>query len=261
MSKFRPILQRINVGLMFGIVALAGAVAMRHYDIWLLNSIDASAEAGTDDTGHFSWAALSMGKDSVSVPDLARLWNETRDQPESGWQDRVDRLMVRLAPQANYSQYEGPDVSQVDAVSRTGRRVGLLYDDGTTPSRVVELLYLGELHACIIDSRSESHWTWMTRDELTTRWLGVNGKGWVIAMPKRAGRIEPNPVGLLKHEAASYGYGRENTTTEQDRRFWSAAYLSRLDDQWNGIFDSEDAMHTTRLNWDELNRGWVPSRD
>lgn len=127
------------------------------------------------------------------------LWNlqkqMTMEPGVNGYPQMVDAMLAKYAPGVKYIQYQGNDPAFLEDVLRTGRMLAVAYNGQDTRygnkviGHMVNLVYLDDKEACILDNNFEKKYYWMTRKEFLDRWHVSNGDGWAIAL------IAPPPPG------------------------------------------------------------------
>lgn len=116
------------------------------------------------------------------------------NEPGGGYPEKVDAELKKFAPGVEYLQYQGADPTFLEEVLKTGRMPCVTYCGrdpryGKTIAHMVNLVYLDDKEACILDNNFEKKYLWMTRQEFLTRWTGNGGSGWVVAL------LAPPPPG------------------------------------------------------------------
>lgn len=103
-----------------------------------------------------------------------------------GYPDKVDAMILKYAPGVEYVQHTRGDDSFLKSALKTGRMVCVTYGGNDDFYRgaiahMVNLIYLDEKNACILDNNRETVYVWMSADEFLKRWRAMNG-GWAIVL-------------------------------------------------------------------------------
>lgn len=109
-----------------------------------------------------------------------------------GWPEKVDKVIRKHAPDAQYVQYEGTDPAILDQAMAEGAPACVTYGTGEryggqTIYHMVLLCHLDSATACIIDNNFPGTYEWMTRKEFLERWTHAGGSGWSFVF------LEPPP--------------------------------------------------------------------
>jgi hypothetical protein len=118
-------------------------------------------------------------------------WMVAHGIPGGGWPDKVDDLIPRIAkdrglPVPTYVQHTGGNPEFLELALKTGRMVCVNYNGRDDFYRgpiahVVNLVYLDDKRAAILDNNRIGVYVWMTRDEFLSRWRGPSG-GWAYVL-------------------------------------------------------------------------------
>lgn len=106
---------------------------------------------------------------------------------------------AKQIPVPGYIQHNGGDVEFLKLALKTGRMVCITYcgvDDfygAEVIAHMVNLLYLDDQQACILDNNRPGEFLWMSADDLVARWRGVqkDGRAYMV----RVGPARWSPVG------------------------------------------------------------------
>lgn len=106
-------------------------------------------------------------------------------RPGGGYPQKVDAVFKAFAPGLNYVQHTGGDVTFLELALKTGRMPCVTYNGRDDFYRgpiahMVNLVYLDETRAAILDNNREHFYVWMTRAEFLSRWKG--GSGWAYVL-------------------------------------------------------------------------------
>lgn len=111
------------------------------------------------------------------------------NKPGGGWPEKVDQTLKQYCAEKGievpgYVQHTGGDVSFLKHALGTGRMVCVTYagmDDfyNGPIGHMVNLVYLDDDTACIIDNNRPGSYVWMTASAFSQRWLEQSG-GWAI---------------------------------------------------------------------------------
>lgn len=130
-----------------------------------------------------------------------RLWNfqkDMRHERGGGWPQKVDDMIAKYGAGTNYMQYEGRDPSVLELALKTGRMPGVTYNghDGVFYrqyiAHMVNLVYLDQKAAAILDNNNPDKILWMSRGEFLTRWSGGRN-GWAVVL------LSPRPPAPPHH--------------------------------------------------------------
>lgn len=113
--------------------------------------------------------------------------------PGGGYPQKVDAMLQRFAPDADYLNDTSGDAEILEAILATGRMPCVTYDGrdchygmGQTIAHMVCLPYFDRATgwACVSDNNfpEEGRFVWMSADEFIKRWKGGGGGGWVCAL-------------------------------------------------------------------------------
>lgn len=118
-----------------------------------------------------------------------------------GYPEKVDKLIPQICkdrglPVVPYVQHVGGDPKFLELALKTGRMVCVTYSgkcpryNGDIIAHMVNLVYMDDKVACILDNNFPNQYLWMTRDEFIERWNGYNRgeKGWAFVL------LTPPPV-------------------------------------------------------------------
>jgi hypothetical protein len=117
-----------------------------------------------------------------NVPELFGLQEKMTHEPGGGWPEKVDEMMKKYAPTTEYIQHNGKDVQFLEAALESGRMPGVTYSGRDTRyggpiAHMVNIVYLDEEQACILDNNYPTKLYWMSRQEFLARW-----SGWAIVL-------------------------------------------------------------------------------
>lgn len=119
-----------------------------------------------------------------------KLWGlqqKMTHEPGGGYPQKVDKMLAKYGPGAQFVQYEGRDPAILELALRTGRMPGVTYNghDGVfyhgVIAHMLNLVYLDKDNAAILDSNNEHKILWMSRQEFLDRWCG-RGNGWAVVL-------------------------------------------------------------------------------
>jgi hypothetical protein len=146
---------------------------------------------GSDGSGLCVFTSITHAARWGNVRELDgyREWMQRR--PGGGWPQKVDDTLAAFCrekgvPVPPYIQHTGGDEDFLKAALKTGRMVCVTYDgrDDFYRGRIahmVNLAYLDDTRAAIIDNNRPGYWVWMTRAEFLSRWRGGGG-GWAVVL-------------------------------------------------------------------------------
>jgi hypothetical protein len=132
-----------------------------------------------------------------SIGHAARWQNEKRlvdfqkqmtKEPGGGYPGKVDRMIAKYGKGAPYIQYEGHDPTILKVALKTGRMPSVTYD-GHDPhyngsiAHMVNLIYLDDQEACILDNNFIDELVWMSAKEFLERWTGDGGWAVILLAP------------------------------------------------------------------------------
>ena len=129
-----------------------------------------------------------------SIGHAARWQNEKRlldfqkqmtKEPGGGYPEKVDRMISKYGKGTPYIQYEGHDPIILKLALKTGRMPSVTYD-GHDPhyngsiAHMVNLIYLDDQEACILDNNFIDELVWMSAKEFLQRW--TDDGGWAVIL-------------------------------------------------------------------------------
>jgi len=132
-----------------------------------------------------------------SIGHAARWQNEKRlvdfqkqmtKEPGGGYPEKVDRMIAKYGKGTPYIQYEGHDPIILKLALKTGRMPSVTYD-GHDPhysgsiAHMVNLIYLDDQEACILDNNFIDELVWMSAKEFSERWTGDGGWAVILLAP------------------------------------------------------------------------------
>ena len=132
-----------------------------------------------------------------SIGHAARWQNEKRlvdfqkqmtKEPGGGYPEKVDRMIAKYGKGTPYIQYEGHDPTILKLALKTGRMPSVTYD-GHDPhysgsiAHMVNLIYLDDHEACILDNNFIDELVWMSAKEFFERWTGDGGWAVILLAP------------------------------------------------------------------------------
>ncbi len=111
-----------------------------------------------------------------------------------GYPEKVDKFIPLMAKYKNaqapsYIQHTGGDPKFLELALKTGRMVAVTYagQDGVfyrgPIAHMVNLVYLSDKTACILDNNNPGKYLWMTREAFLQRWKAMGG-GWAFVLLK-----------------------------------------------------------------------------
>lgn len=120
-------------------------------------------------------------------------WMVRKGIEGGGYPSKVDDLIKKIVSDRNadtvhYIQHTGGDEKFLDEAIKTGRPIAVTYA-GQDPryglktgiDHMVNLVYLDEYSACILDNNFIDKYLWMPRDEFLKRWKDRGG-GWAVIL-------------------------------------------------------------------------------
>lgn len=165
--------------------------------------------AGADGSGLCVYTSTWHSSLWQSVSDLYgfRDWMQAREGgsfPEKFDEDLQAYCREKGIPVPGYVQHTGGDVEFLKQALKTGRMVGITYcgDDvfygaGRVIGHMVNLVYIDDHLACVLDNNDPGKFRWMTAAQLVARWRGVqeDGRPYLAEVRDRFGRVRMQPVG------------------------------------------------------------------
>jgi hypothetical protein len=133
----------------------------------------------------------------TSIGHAARWQNEKRlvdfqrqmtKESGGGYPEKVDRMIAKYGKGTPYIQYEGHDPAILRLALKTGRMPSVTYD-GHDPhysgsiAHMVNLIYLDDKEACILDNNFIDELVWMSAKEFSERWTGDGGWAVILLAP------------------------------------------------------------------------------
>src|SRR5438128_3592813 len=132
-----------------------------------------------------------------SIGHAARWQNERRlvdfqremtKESGGGYPEKVDRMIAKYGKGTPYLQYEGHDPAILRLALKTGRMPSVTYD-GHDPhysgsiAHMVNLIYLDDREACVLDNNFIDELVWMSAKEFSERWTGDGGWAVILLAP------------------------------------------------------------------------------
>ncbi|OAI41017.1 hypothetical protein AYO40_00625 [Planctomycetaceae bacterium SCGC AG-212-D15] len=121
---------------------------------------------------------------------VAGLFQKMFAENGGGWPAKVDAMMRKYCPSAQYLQYEGSDSSVLKLALKTGRMPSVTYN-GHCPhygmnqsiAHMVNLIHLDDKYAVVLDNNfiGERDLVWLSPADFYKRWRG-NGSGWTVIL-------------------------------------------------------------------------------
>jgi hypothetical protein len=156
--------------------------------------------AGRDGAGLCVPTSMEQAGRFQNVAALVGLQQWMTSQPGGADPAKVDQIMKQFAPQVDYLQHTDGDEKFLKAALATGRMVCVTYaghcpryGTSATIAHMVNLVYLDDAQACILDNNFPGQYLWMTAAEFIGRWKGLGPDGKPYYVHDRLGR--PFPVG------------------------------------------------------------------
>lgn len=144
------------------------------------------------------WTSMEHSGRYQNVQALVGLQKYMTTQEGGGYPQKVDAVMRKFAPGVDYLQHTEGDVAWLKAALKTGRPVCITYCGhdpryNDTIAHMVNLLYLGDGLACILDNNYPDRYLWMSEAEFVGRWKGIQANGQPYLVRDKFGR--PSSVG------------------------------------------------------------------
>lgn len=145
---------------------------------------------GSDGAGLCVFTSVELAARWQNVATLHGFQKWMTQRPGGGWPEKLDDMIAQYTGGlfTDYLQHTGGDVAFLDACMQTGRSVAVTYngrDDfygrARTIAHMVNLAYLDQNVACIIDNNRPEVWVWMTRAEFVSRW-SPRRDGWAVVL-------------------------------------------------------------------------------
>jgi hypothetical protein len=116
------------------------------------------------------------------------LFQRMHTEPGGGWPAKLDAMLQKHCPGAQYLQYEGKDTGLLKFALKTGRMPSVTYS-GHDPhyrgsiAHMVNLVHLDDRWAAVLDNNfiGERDLVWMSPEDFAKRWRG-NGSGWAVVL-------------------------------------------------------------------------------
>lgn len=141
---------------------------------------------GTDGSGLCVFTSIEHGGRFQNVPKLRGLqqWMH-QHKPGGGYPEKVDKILAEYAPGVDYVQYSGNDPSILDLAIKTGRMPSVTYGYGERYGQriahMVNLVFIDQKEACVLDNNFPGTYEWMSREEFLRRWT-MGGGGWAVVL-------------------------------------------------------------------------------
>jgi hypothetical protein len=118
-----------------------------------------------------------------------RLWDfqkQMQKEPGGGYPEKVDKMIEKYGKGTPYVQHTGGDPSFLRLALKTGRMPGVTYSGRDSRyngpiAHMVNLVYLDDTDACILDNNFIGEYYWMSAQEFLQRWKSTGG-GWAIVL-------------------------------------------------------------------------------
>lgn len=146
---------------------------------------------GSDGAGLCVFTSIQMAADWQNVRELDGFREWMRRRPGGGWPEKVDQMLKQFCgekgvPVPPYVQHTGGDEAFLALALKSRRAVCVTYagrdDFYRGPiAHMVDLVYLDDAAAAIIDNNRPGVWVWMTRAEFLQRWRAMQG-GWAMVL-------------------------------------------------------------------------------
>lgn len=146
---------------------------------------------GSDGAGLCVYTSMwhaSLWQDEIALYGL-RKWCESR--PGGSYPEKLARDITSFCKQQNlteppYVQFTNGDPSLLELALKTGRMPGVTYDGRDDfyrgrISHMVNLVYLDQTKAAILDNNRPGVFVWMSRADFLSRWKGGGG-GWAVIL-------------------------------------------------------------------------------
>lgn len=144
---------------------------------------------GSDGAGLCVFTSLQHAARWQNIVDLEGYREWMRKRPGGGYPDKVDKTLAAYCrekgvPVPKYVQHTGGDIEFLELALKTGRCPCVTYAGSDDFYRygidhMVNLAYLDEDEAAIIDNNRVGTWLWMSRKEFESRWR-ARGGGWAV---------------------------------------------------------------------------------
>src|SRR5437660_81591 len=183
----RPLLPRATTAEPAGAITVGGPRSADGVEV----TCDLPVEQRTRNVGGSDGAGLCVFS---SIGHAARWQNERRlvdfqkqmtKEPGGGYPEKVDRMVAKYGKGTPYIQYEGHDATILKLALKTGRMPSVTYD-GHDPhyngsiAHMVNLIYLDDQEACILDNNFIDELVWMSAKEFLERW--TDDGGWAVIL-------------------------------------------------------------------------------
>lgn len=145
--------------------------------------------AGTNRAGLCVFTSMNYSAHWQHEKLLENFQKQMEREPGGGWPEKVDQMVAKYAPGAQYLQYEGRDLDFLRAVLGTRRLPAVTYSgaDGKfyhgRVAHMVNLVHLSQKWAAIRDNNyvGENQLLWMTPEEFSDRWTHFK-QGWAVVL-------------------------------------------------------------------------------
>jgi len=117
------------------------------------------------------------------------LFQHMQHEKGGGWPEKVDAMMRRYCPGAQYVQYEGKDPAVLELALKTGRMPSITYGG----DHMVSLLFMNDEWAAVLDNNfiGEREIRWFKRADLLRLWR-AGSNGWAVVL------LHPRPPAAVK---------------------------------------------------------------
>lgn len=150
---------------------------------------------GSDGAGLCVFSSIGHAARYQNIDALKNIQKWMRSKPGGGYPSKVDKVIAQICQEQNvekvqYLQYEGTDLSIIQAVLASGRMACVTYD-GRDPhyrqhiEHMVNVVACTNEWVCVLDNNfiEDGGLVWLTPAEFKSRWIGGNGRqGWLVVL-------------------------------------------------------------------------------
>lgn len=141
---------------------------------------------GRDGAGLCVFTSINHSAFWQQVEALQKFQKQMRAEPGGGYPEKVDAMIAKYAKGVEYVQHTGGDEEFLTLALKTQRMPGVTYAGRDTRyngpiAHMVNLIYLDDKAACILDNNFPDKPLWMTRKEFLDRWRDRGG-GWAVVL-------------------------------------------------------------------------------
>lgn len=145
---------------------------------------------GSDGSGLCVFTSIEYTARWSNARELFDFQAHMRKEPGGGYPQKVDQMMKKYAPTAQYLQCTNSDLGILKQALKSGRMCAVTYCGkdkhygGQSVPHMCTLAHLSDKWAAIMDNNftSDNQIMWMPVDDFVQRWKGMDGTGWAVIL-------------------------------------------------------------------------------